>query len=194
MNNSWDEYAEEWDGNKDAILYSEEAFRSLSNIVTLEGSYILDFGCGTGLLTEKLAPLAKGIIALDASPQMISILDDKTLPNVTTISEPLSESVIRENKLLQNRFDLIVASSVCGFLPDYDSTLFLLNSLLVQGGMFVQWDWLSPEENSDFGLSKAHVEEAFIKADLSIISITQPFSLTSSKGTMPVLMGVARKA
>ena len=46
---------------------------------------ILDFGCGTGLLTEKLAPLVREVIAVDTSPNMIDVLRRKEIGNVTTI-------------------------------------------------------------------------------------------------------------
>ncbi|MCH8334286.1 MAG: class I SAM-dependent methyltransferase [Proteobacteria bacterium] len=41
---------------------------------------------------------------------------------------------------LTEKFDLVVASSVCSFLPDYNSTLRDLSSALKPGGLFVQWE------------------------------------------------------
>jgi 2-polyprenyl-3-methyl-5-hydroxy-6-metoxy-1,4-benzoquinol methylase len=194
LSDSWDEYADEWDSDKDAILYSEHAFNSLSSVVKLNKLNILDFGCGTGLLTEKMSPLANKIIALDSSHKMISVLKDKKISNVEAIDGVLSLSSIKENKSLNIKFDLIVASSVCGFLPEYDSTLLLLKSLLVPNGIFVQWDWLSPENNPDFGLSEESVNKAFKEVGFILISLSQPFSITNAKGIMPVLMGVAKNA
>ena len=126
MSDSWDEYAAEWDNDKDAVTYSEKAYESLYKVIQLKGLNILDFGCGTGLLTGRLSPHANHITALDSSAKMISVLNDKKLPNVTTIAEPLSANVIRENEALHMKYDLITASSVCGFLPEYESTLSLL--------------------------------------------------------------------
>ncbi len=65
---------------------------------------------------------------------------------------------------------------------------------MVSNGIFVQWDWLSPKNNSDFGLSEERVEKAFKEVEFDFISISQPFSITPSKGSMPVLMGVAKNA
>ena len=50
MNSEWDDYADGWDSDESAALYSIEAFNSLSNIVNVEGAKLLHFGCGTGLL------------------------------------------------------------------------------------------------------------------------------------------------
>jgi len=192
MNDSWDEYAEEWDSNEEAILYSQKAFKTLTNNVTLNSLTVLDFGCGTGLLTEQMSPIANNIVALDSSEKMVSILNNKMLSNVTTLSESLSKDAISKNTSLQTPFDLIVASSVLGFIPEYKSTLVLLKSLLAPEGILVQWDWLSPTENSDFGLTEAKVKQNFIDCGFEVISINKSFSQTNDKGTMTVLMAIAK--
>jgi len=194
MSKSWDDYAEEWNDNEDAIFYSRKAFKTLIDQINLDGLNVLDFGCGTGLLTEQISPLANKILALDSSKKMVSILNNKNLPNVTTLSEPLSEDSINKNTSLQNKFNLIVASSVFGFIPEYKSTLILLKSILAADGILIQWDWLSPSKESDFGLSEEKVKSAYKETGFKLTSINKPFSLTGSKGTMTVLMAVAKNA
>ena len=192
MGESWDEYAEEWDDNADVVLYSKEAYDILCETTNPEGFDILDFGCGTGQLTERLSPIANRILALDSSEKMISILKNKQLSNVDTLVCELTDETIRSNAYLHLKFDLIVASSVCSFLPDYEGTLILLKTLLKPGGGFVQWDWLKTEAGSDFGLSKERIKSAFSGAGFGIVSITKAFTLESKQGSMPVLMGVAK--
>jgi predicted TPR repeat methyltransferase len=194
MSDSWDDYAEEWDANSDAMSYSEKAYEALVREVSIQGLNIFDFGCGTGLLTEKMASSAKSIIALDVSTKMLDVLNSKKLPDVVSVSEPLTPQAIKENTAFSNKFDVIVASSVFSFLPEYVSTLKLLKSLLVSGGLILQWDWLSPDPDSDFGLTETKVKEALAEAGFNQISITTPFSLTSSKGTMPIVMAVAKNS
>ncbi len=160
----------------------------------MENSNLLDFGCGTGLLTEKLSPIANHIVALDTSSKMLTVLTGKNLPNVTTIMGPLSAKLIAESQSLNKGFDVIVASSVCGFLSAYEATLSLLKSMLNPSGTFVQWDWLSQDEKSDFGLSEERVISAYEKSGLTLVALTQPFSLSGRNVAMPVLMGVARNA
>ena len=126
MTDSWDDYALEWDSNGDAINYSEKAYKSLLQVVKIENKNILDFGCGTGLLTEKMASSAKTIVALDLSSKMISVLNSKNIRNVISISEPLTTELIKNSTAFENKLNIIVASSVCSFLPDYESTLKLL--------------------------------------------------------------------
>ena len=94
---------------------------------------------------------------------------------------------------IKSQFDLIVASSVCAFLPDYEGTLQLLKTLLKPNSLFIQWDWLKTEGDSDFGFTEEIIASAFLKADLEVLSITKAFSLESNEGEMQVLMGVAKK-
>ena len=194
MTESWDQYAEGWDTDADVILYAEKAYDGIGEIIDLEGLAILDFGCGTGLLTERMAQKASRILGIDLSEKMISVLKEKRLNNVDTLVVELSEETIRSNALLHSKFDLIVASSVCAFLPDYEGTLRLLKQLLEPNGIFVQWDWLKIGEDSDFGLTEDMVETAFFRTDLEVSKIERAFSLESKKGSMPVLMGVAKRS
>mgnify|MGYP000282293096 CR=1 FL=1 len=194
MSESWDEYASDWDANKDAQAYAENAFVTLRDIVNFKGLNILDFGCGTGLLTEKLSPIANHVVALDSSQKMIDVLNDKNLINVSTLSDFLSKESIAANQILHDKFDLIVASSVCSFLPNYEDTLMLLKSLLTKNGIFVQWDWLAQEEVAGPGLTNDRVRTALDSTGFNTINITQPFTLESSKGSMAVLMASAKNA
>ena len=116
------------------------------------------------------------------------------VPVCSPINEPLSAKLIAEDQSLNNGFDIIVASSVCGFLPDYAAMLSLLKSMLNPSGTFVQWDWLSQGEKSDFGLSEEEVISAYEKSGLSLVALTQAFSLSGKNGSIPVLMAMAKNA
>ncbi|WP_207062514.1 class I SAM-dependent methyltransferase [Motiliproteus sp. SC1-56] len=194
MSNEWDKFAEGWDVDASVQEYANQAFRELSDVLNIDGLSVFDFGCGTGSLTQLLSPRAKGIVALDGSSEMIRILAKKKLSNVSTISGFLTQDLIDSHPHLTNKFDLIVASSVCGFLPDYEMTLGLLRSLLKSGGLFIQWDWLSNDEPSITGLSESRVLHALRANRFVDIQIKRPFEMNSSNGTMTVLMAVGKKS
>lgn len=194
MNESWDDYAEGWDSDEDVISYSDKAFSTLCEVINPEGLLILDFGCGTGLLTERMAVTADRIVAVDPSAKMISVLQHKRLSNVDTLVAVLSEETIKAYDLFKSKYDLIVASSVCSFLPDYEGTLRLLKSLLKPNGVFVQWDWLKSDEDNDSGFNEERIESVYKRAGLEKLSITEVFSIESEAGPMKVIMGAARNA
>ncbi|OMH37991.1 class I SAM-dependent methyltransferase [Motiliproteus sp. MSK22-1] len=194
MNNEWDEYAEGWDADASVQQYADNAFDELSKLVDLNDLSVFDFGCGTGSLAQILSPRVKDIVALDGSSEMINILSKKKLSNVSTISGFLTQDLIDSHPLLTKKFDLIVASSVCGFLPDYEITLGLLKSLLKIGGVFVQWDWLSNDDTSDVGLSETRVVRALKENKYIEVQVKTPFEMSSLNGTMTVLMASGKNA
>jgi 2-polyprenyl-3-methyl-5-hydroxy-6-metoxy-1,4-benzoquinol methylase len=192
--NEWDDFASGWDSNDDARIYAQRAFASWTKkvaplIFNLPGSRVLDFGCGTGLLSEKLATVCHQIVAVDTSTAMIEVLRgkirDSEISNVTTLSTAVSAATIGESAELHNKFDMIVASSVCSFLPDYETTLGDLSSLLKPGGYFIQWDWLAD-------MSVTRIQNAFDASGLVGHNIDEGFVMNSDKKSMPVVMGIGR--
>lgn len=194
MKNEWDDYAEGWDIDLTVKVYAKNAFSELTANIDINDLAVLDFGCGTGSLTKLMSPYAKSVLAIDSSSEMIKHLNSKRLSNVCSIADYLSEGLIKSTPELSHQFDLIVASSVCSFLDDYDETLKLLSSLLKDGGRFVQWDWYAESESSEMGLTEQRVANALLETGFDVIKITKPFVMTSSKGNMPVLMAIAKKA
>jgi 2-polyprenyl-3-methyl-5-hydroxy-6-metoxy-1,4-benzoquinol methylase len=192
LNNEWDEYAENWDIDPTVEEYAKNAFSVLLENIDINGLTVLDFGCGTGALTQLMSPYVKSIVAIDPSSEMIKHLDNKALNNVLSISDYLSTELVQNSPELDRKFDLIVASSVCSFLPNYEETLSVLKSLLKRNGVFVQWDWLSNDESSGMGLSEKRVKHALVENGFVDIELASPFTMNSSKGNMPVLMALGK--
>jgi 2-polyprenyl-3-methyl-5-hydroxy-6-metoxy-1,4-benzoquinol methylase len=191
---TWNEFAAEWDTRADTRLYSEQAFASWERkaaplVSDLANSRVLDFGCGTGLLSEKLAPICGHIVAVDTAAAMIDVLQakvmDKHIGNITPLVAAIDAETIRENSEFSEKFDLIVASSVCGFLPDYNLTLRDLSSALNLGGLFVQWDWLNE-------MPIERIRNAYKASGLIDLGVEEVFAMTMDNESVPVVMGVAR--
>lgn len=146
MSESWDDYANGWDSNASVIAYAEKAYQSLIDRIEIENCRALDFGCGTGLLSSKLAEQAGTVVSIDPSEKMIDVLNEKCIENVSTITSELNQDLIDGHELLTPKFDLIVASSVLAFVPDYPDTVRLLKQLMREGAYFVQWDWVKGDD------------------------------------------------
>lgn len=193
--NEWDEYAGDWDVNEEVQLYAHKALDSLEKKVvpfypSLSECRVLDFGCGTGLLTERLAGRCGQIVAVDTSERMIGVLRNKLaslgIGNVAVSAVPIDARSIKENPELLAAFDLVVASSVCSFLHDYESSLLDISSMMKPGAYFVQWDWM---EN----MPGKRIELAFSSSGLISQSIGQAFAMQANEDSKPVIMGVGRK-
>lgn len=192
--NEWDCYAHSWDQDVAARAYAAEAFASLQaaltgHALTLEGASVVDFGCGTGLLTERLAPRVAMVYAVDTSTAMLDVLKAKIDRHGWSNVQATTD--LPADKMLQ---DVIVCSSVCSFLDDYPVTVRQLVSLLRPGGLFVQWDWERDDNDPDMhGLSRAEINDALADAGLEDISLDTGFVVTASGQNMRPLMGSGRR-
>jgi len=94
---------------------------------------VMDFGAGTGLVTLGLLPYVGNLTAVDASGEMLRVLDEKLkalrIGNVHTM---LCE--IGKTPLPVAEFDLIVSSMVLHHIPDVPETLHRLRPCLRLGG------------------------------------------------------------
>ncbi|HCG7438287.1 class I SAM-dependent methyltransferase [Vibrio parahaemolyticus] len=191
MAQDWDGLAKNWESNPATEQFAQSVFAQLQQLTQLDGIKVLDFGCGTGQLSQLLSPIVKDIVALDASEAMIEELDKKELLNVEPVVDALSRGLVAQHPAFRGQFDLVVASSVLAFVDDVESSLDIAHSLLNEGGYFVHFDWVAESEQDGFTLSCS--ENALSNAGFVDVEAKKVFDITSDGQTMSVLMGVGRR-
>jgi len=195
---SWDDEAATWDTQPAVRAYSKAAFQSLQRVLmergsNLTGARVLDFGCGTGLLTEQLAAEAERVMAVDVAQAMVAVLREKNIGNVEPVCGLLNE-LIESGSLSMGAFDLITCSSVCSFLGDYPAAVAQLAALLAPDGLLLQWDWeLEDGADDAMGLSRSAITAALSAAGLTDLSVGVGFTETVEGFVMAPLLGVGRK-
>lgn len=189
----WDEYAGDWDGDPAARAYAAAAFASLQDALAtadlkLAGMNVLDFGCGTGLLTEQLVDQGAAVLGVDVSTAMLDVLSAKIAGRAWT-----GVQVATELPSTPASYQLIVCSSVCSFLDDYPATVKTLVELLAPGGLFVQWDWERDNAAEDpHGLSRVEIADALRAAGLEQVVVDIGFEAEFEDQVMRPLMGSGR--
>ena len=193
--NPWDEYAAGWDDDPDARAYAAAAFESLvaeleHRRISLGDTRVCELGCGTGLLTERLVGAVQSIDAVDTSTAMLAQVSAKIRQRRWTNVRPsiaLPESV--------ETHDLVVCSSVLGFVDDHPGTVRRLSELLRPKGVFVQWDWeRDPADPDPHGLTRDEIRDAMVTAGFVGLRVDTPFEISVADVTMRPLMGVGQKA
>jgi 2-polyprenyl-3-methyl-5-hydroxy-6-metoxy-1,4-benzoquinol methylase len=193
MANQWDLLAADWEDQPENIELADKAYASLTDTVVLSGKHVLDFGCGSGRLSQRLSPKVKSIIALDASEAMIEELDTKELYNVEPVVDSLTRGLVAQHPAFRKQFDLVVACAVCSYLDNVAEALAIIYSLLDKGGMFVHWDWIAEDEEGSVGLGIIEMQDKLILAGFSDVIVTQAFKINAPHGPQNIVMGVAIK-
>lgn len=188
----WDEFAAGWDEAVGTRIYAEGAYRSLLDTLeargmTLDAMRVLDFGCGTGLLTEFLVGRVASVDGVDTSPKMREVFQSK-------VRDRGWEGVAVHADVPDGEFDLIVCSSVLGFVDDYAAAVTRLAGLLAPGGILLHWDWARDEEHpSEGGLTPDEIRSALTDAGLVGVDAGVGFEASVEGEVMRPLIGAAQR-
>jgi len=94
---------------------------------------VLDFGCGTGLVTLQLQPSVRTITGADSSHGMLDVLrskiEERKLTNVKTEFIDLEKSVV-----LKNKYHLVVSSMTLHHVEDLGYIFHEFYNCLLSGG------------------------------------------------------------
>lgn len=131
----WDMRARTYDqtsGKTYAETYDRTADLSLKYLKPSDR--VLEFACGTGLLTFRLAPHVSHLRGIDISPEMAAVAREKArgLDNVEITNTELFDPGLEPGS-----FDAVAAFNVLLYLPDLPANLARIRELLRPGGMFL---------------------------------------------------------
>jgi 2-polyprenyl-3-methyl-5-hydroxy-6-metoxy-1,4-benzoquinol methylase len=131
----FDQAAAAWDDNpvRVALLraVAEAIFRQVQPTSYMD---VLDYGCGTGLVSFFLAPHVATVTAADSSEGMLTVLrqkiDQSGLHAIRAIRLDLERDAVPDA-----RYDLIVTNMVMHHVADTESLLRNFHALLWPGGV-----------------------------------------------------------
>ncbi len=157
--------ANEWDANAFRVnLAHSVADAMIREIRPSRDITVLDFGCGTGLVTLKLQPLVKAITGADSSTGMLDAFKRKIeaqgLANVNTQFVDFERG-----QHVAGSFDLIVSSMVAHHVPDTLGLFREWHRLLAPGGQVCFAD-LDTEDGSFHGDNTGVFHQGFDRKQL----------------------------
>jgi len=159
---------------------------------------IMDFGSGTGLLLERVAPFVGSVSAIDVSPAMNDVLRSK-LDEISCVVEIHEMDLTKEN--LEGKFDSIISSMTLHHIDDIGGLFDTFYGLLERNGIIAIAD-LDKEDGSfhdsnegvfHFGFERneflKYAEDAGFR-DLKIQTVS---SLEKPTSEYPVFLLTGRK-
>jgi ubiquinone/menaquinone biosynthesis C-methylase UbiE len=139
-----------WDANPGPVkLANDVADAIIRETVPSPGMDVLDFGCGTGLVTLRLQPRVRSIIGADSSPGMLSVLKNKIkAQGLTNVRTQLVD--FEKGGRIDGKFHLIASSMTLHHVPDTVALFRQWHGLLLPGGVLAAAD-LDTEDGSFHG-------------------------------------------
>lgn len=130
----FDKEAASWDQESRRVKLAQDvADAMLEELHLTTDMDVMDFGCGTGLLTLRLQPLVRSITGVDSSPGMLEVLKGKiqasAFPNVT-----IHCLALEEGGTIEGRYHAIVSSMTLHHIPDVEDIMRRLYEVTLPGG------------------------------------------------------------
>lgn len=177
---NFDKDAAQWDDSPTKVrMANDVAAAIIREVKPAKDMDVMDFGCGTGLVTLKLQPLVNSITGVDSSQGMLAALQKKiaqqALDNVFTRFVDFEHG-----KHAEGSYDLIVSSMTLHHVPDTLALFKDWSGLLRPGGRvsFADLDKEDGSFHSDkigvfhFGFDRDDLRQKLHEADFGDFSAT----------------------
>jgi ArsR family transcriptional regulator len=154
--------AGQWDRLREELFGVTSHLRALAGLLD-DNLVIGDLGCGTGKVSEWIAPFAGRIIAVDASREMLEAAREPLSghPNVEVRQGPLEKLPIETGEL-----DVALMMLVLHHLPEPRHVLLEAARTLKPGGRLLILDML-PHEREGYRQTMGHVWLGFSEKQMT---------------------------
>ena len=174
----FDKHAPSFDQNLHSLGYSGPQLiaRAVGDLGLDPGTEldVLDAGCGTGLCGPAVRPIAKNLVGVDLSDQMLRLADEKGC-----YDELLNLDIVELHTKFSESFDLLISADVLGYFGPLVDVLSAYRRCLRSGGHAIVTVEAAPDEAGPEGYkmqptgrychTEEHLRKATIKAGFAQI-------------------------
>ena len=164
----FDQEAANWDQVPERVKLAQDIAQSMIKEITLTPDMdVLDFGCGTGLLTFALQPFVRSITGVDSSPGMLDVfktkIKEQNLSNVKANCLDLDKGDV-----LEGSYHLIVSSMTLHHVKNISPLLKQFYSILLPSGQLAIAD-LDLDDGDFHGNNNGVFHFGFNREELRLI-------------------------
>ncbi|WP_431473111.1 methyltransferase domain-containing protein [Ornithinimicrobium sp. W1665] len=198
----FDQQAATWDDDPDKVRRARDVAEAVATAVPLTGrERMLEYGAGTGLVSQALQDRVGPVTLADTLAGMRSVMEGKVAAGVLPRDARVVSLDVEMQQVPQERFDLIVGSLVLHHVQQLDAALAALADLLTPGGHLCIAD-LDSEDGSfhqhDFD-GHHGFDRVALAADLEAVGLTDVrvedcTTIEKDGGTYRVFLATARRA
>lgn len=166
----FDWLAPNWDAD---MVRNEDVIKTILDNAGVEiGKDILDVACGTGvLIPDYISRGVASVTAIDISPKMVDIAQDKYLRSGKTISSTELSIICGDVETydFEKQFDSIVVYNAFPHFPDPDRLISVLSKILKLNGILTVAHGMSREMiNSHHKGPASHVSNGLIPVGILV--------------------------
>jgi ubiquinone/menaquinone biosynthesis C-methylase UbiE len=161
----FDERAAEWDRDPVRVERARAVAEAIRGAIPAgPGTRMLEYGCGTGLLSFALQPFPGRIVLADTSQGMLDVLALKIEAARVLNMEPQRLDLLTDS-LPEERFDLLCSLLTLHHIPDTVTVLHRFHDVLKPGGSLALAD-LDTEDGSFHGMDVTDIHRGFDRSEL----------------------------
>jgi len=154
--------AGQWDALRAELFGKRADLGALLGLVDEEWT-VGDLGCGTGQMSEALAPFVHQVVAIDASRPMLAAAK-KRLVNAPNVQ--LRHGVLEALPIDDGELDAAVLFLVLHYVVDPPAVLAEVHRVLAPGGRLLVVDMM-PHEKEEYRQQMGHIWQGFSREQLS---------------------------
>lgn len=193
----FDQAAATWDEQPARVMLAKAIAQAMLKQVPVHPAMIvLDFGCGTGLVTLALQPHVQQIIGVDNSSGMLAKLQEKMQALGIMNVETRRLDLATQPPPLDLHADLIVSAMALHHIADLPHLLQALTGLLTPGGYLALAD-LDAEDGSFHtdmtGVHHLGIDRTWLMAQLSALGYQDVTATTAHVVERPDASGTPRR-
>jgi len=187
-----------YENNSERVATRHEIADAISSRIQLGSNMsLMDFGSGTGMLLERIAPYVAKVAAVDISASMNEQLRNKQA-GIECELEVLEMDLCKEP--LDQTFDGIISSMTLHHIEDVPAIFSKMHSIVKQGGFIALAD-LDTEDGSfhkedtgvfHFGFSSDELAQFATDAGFKDIEVALASTISKEQGDYPVLLLTAK--
>jgi 2-polyprenyl-3-methyl-5-hydroxy-6-metoxy-1,4-benzoquinol methylase len=168
----WDRRAREYD--RDERKYVQTYHKTIESTKRhlATSDIVLDYACGTGIITNEIAASVTEICAIDTSSKMIDVARrraaERSLDNVH-----YTKATLFDRSYQRESFDVILAFNILHLLDDPQKVLPRIGELLTPGGLFISATPCLGEKKTFLGILLALLSRLGLVPYLKVLTISE---------------------
>jgi predicted TPR repeat methyltransferase len=193
--NRFDERAATWDDDPAKVERAQKIAVAIREAIPLEPSMrMLEYGAGTGLVTQALRDAVGPVTMADTSAGMRAVINDKIASGAITDAR-VWDLDLTTDPIPREQFDLIVTVLTLHHIPTLEPVLANFATLLVDGGYLCIADL--EEEDGSFhgegfdghhGFNHSTLEALLDRAGFTDVTFRRCHYIVRDSGTYPLFL------